>query len=521
MKELKPAGTYLSVLTILLGVCGLAGWLLDLPVLYGFLSKSASMKFNTALVTLLLGVATLCYQLGYKQSSRILGSIVLLFSLSILSGYVFSIDLNIDQWVVGDQFTNTQQAPPGRMSAFTATCFLLVSFGMELFASKKPSAAQSILTLCFLLVYSASIGLLLNISGLFQFGQYSAIAFPTTLGLLSATLGLLYTSKYQGWLSEAFSRHSASVPVRFAVLYFLILLPIIIAGFIWILKHTTVTPEYAMVVLMLGAAVLTLPWAFLILRKLNRSDDRLHSLIEELQKSRKKLNEKNQELTFVNQELDSLLHIVSHDLRTPLMSLEGSLELLHRRLENKVEDKDRQLFTIPGKSIKRLRNTIEHLGQIIKSQKLNAEGAEEVDLCALVDDIRAELSETLQSTGGRITTQVDDCQIFYKRVHLRSILQNLITNAIKFRHPDRAPIVHIQASPTKDGVQIAITDNGLGIPQKDLPDLFHKYRRFHQHVEGTGVGLYLVQQLIGIKGGTIEVKSQEGAGTTFTLFLPV
>ncbi|WP_158826625.1 sensor histidine kinase [Mucilaginibacter lacusdianchii] len=506
MNKIAPTSTYLSLLTILLGILGLSGWLWDLPVLYSFLSNGASMKFNTALAILLLGVSSFCFHQGYKSVSLIIYLAIFLFSLTILLEYIFSVDLKVDQLGILDNITDAVQAPVGRMSAFTATCFLLVCTGMQLFTLGKANVAQIILVFCFLLLYSALVGLLLNITGLFQFGRYSGIALPTTLGLSSTTIGLLYASRSQRWLSEAFSKHSASVYVRYAILYFLLLLPIFVSGFIWILKHTGVQPEYAIVVLMLGTAALTFPWAFLVLKKLNRSDARVHNL--------------NQELVFVNKELDSLLHIVSHDLRTPIMSLEGSLELLHRRLETKIEEQDRKLFAIPQKSIKRLRSTIEHLGEIIKAQKLTGQDAEEIDLCALLDDIRVEISETLENTGGQIITEAVNCTIYYKRVHLKSILHNLITNALMFRHPHRSPVIHIQASMVDEGVQLVIADNGLGIPEKNLPGLFLKYRRFHEHVDGTGVGLYLVQQLIGIKGGTIEVQSQEGQGTTFTLFLP-
>jgi signal transduction histidine kinase len=98
-------------------------------------------------------------------------------------------------------------------------------------------------------------------------------------------------------------------------------------------------------------------------------------------------------------------------------------------------------------------------------------------------------------------------------------IQNLITNAVKFRHPDRLPVIHISALTLNDGVKVIVSDNGLGIPKKKQQTLFSKYARFHQHIEGTGVGLYLIKQLLESHGGSIDAISEEGRGTTFTVYI--
>lgn len=520
ISKLKYSEHYFFAIPILLSIAAILGWLFNIPALYSYLSNGASMKFNTATATLFIAVAAITIQEGHVKISRFLSLIIFLFSLTTLAEYALTTNLYIDDWVILDELTSAHADFPGRMSVLTAVCFLLLSVALELSSVQRYHWSQGILMMCLLIVYGASIGLLLDISNLFQFGAYSAMALPTALSLMLATLGLLSASRHSGWLNEAFSKHSAAVYARYAILYFFMLLPVFVAGFIWTLKHTAATPEYLVVVMILAASALTLPLAFVILKKLNRADDDLHKLNEQLHKSTTTLANKNHELTFVNQELDSLLHIISHDLKTPLMSLEGSLALMHRNLANKIEERDRALLTIPGKSVKKLRSTIDHLSEIIKSQKLSTEGAEDIDVCELVNDLQTELADNLNSTGGRIIMEADNCVIHYKRVHLRSILQNLMTNALKFRHPDRPPVIKIQAGHENDGVRIIFSDNGLGIPAKDITTLFNKYRRFHQHIEGSGVGLYLVQQLLAIKGGTISVASEDGVGTTFMLFIP-
>jgi signal transduction histidine kinase len=103
---------------------------------------------------------------------------------------------------------------------------------------------------------------------------------------------------------------------------------------------------------------------------------------------------------------------------------------------------------------------------------------------------------------------------------MESVFYNLISNAIKYRHPDRQPSISVQSNLKDEYVQIDVADNGLGIDLKTHKDnLFSLYKRFHFHVEGKGLGLYLVKTQLGALGAKIEVKSTDGVGTVFSLFI--
>lgn len=478
------------------------------------------MKFNTALIITVLGVSLFLATKEKHTAAGVLGLFVILFSALTLAEHLFNFDLKIDQWLLADTFTDAKMEHPGRMSAFTALTFFMVALGLELALYKKYVAAQLVLTIALLTIYAAFVGILFNISGLFTFGHYSSIALPTSLGLLGATLGSLSCTAHQGWLREIFSEYSAAVTARYAIISFFLALPIFVGLLSLMLTKADVSPNFAIVVLMTGFAALILPIAFFVLRKLNRSDEDLSRLTAELRDSSRQLTYSNEELARKNKELDNLIHIISHDLKTPIMSLQGSIDILERKLATQIEEKERHLFSIPRKSVKRLSDTIKHLSEVIKTQKLADDFQEDIDLCALVRDIEAELQNTIRDSGAQITVHIDSCRIRYKRMHLHSIMQNLLTNALKFRHPNRTPLIEITAASKNDDIEIRVTDNGLGIPEKEMPGLFHKYKRFHEEVEGTGVGLYLVQQLLSMHGGTIKAMSQEGQGTTFILCLP-
>jgi signal transduction histidine kinase len=104
--------------------------------------------------------------------------------------------------------------------------------------------------------------------------------------------------------------------------------------------------------------------------------------------------------------------------------------------------------------------------------------------------------------------------------HLRSIVYNLLSNAVKYRDPARPPLVQVRATDTTAHVVLEVQDNGLGLSEEQQSQLFAMFRRLHDHVEGSGVGLYMLKRIMENAGGTIAVQSQPGVGTTFTVTFP-
>ena len=100
------------------------------------------------------------------------------------------------------------------------------------------------------------------------------------------------------------------------------------------------------------------------------------------------------------------------------------------------------------------------------------------------------------------------------------MVYNLLSNAVKYRAPNRPAVVQLRAHCTPESVVLEVQDNGLGLNETQQGQLFGMFRRLHIHVEGSGVGLFMVKRLIENAGGTIAVRSQPDAGTTFTVTLP-
>jgi signal transduction histidine kinase len=101
---------------------------------------------------------------------------------------------------------------------------------------------------------------------------------------------------------------------------------------------------------------------------------------------------------------------------------------------------------------------------------------------------------------------------------MRSVLYNLINNSIKYASPDRHPVIKITSQKTDKYDIISVTDNGLGLKPSDREKVFSIFKRVHLHVEGSGVGLFLVKRIIENGGGRVELESEEGVGSTFKLY---
>ncbi len=102
---------------------------------------------------------------------------------------------------------------------------------------------------------------------------------------------------------------------------------------------------------------------------------------------------------------------------------------------------------------------------------------------------------------------------------MRSIFYNLISNALKYRHPERNPVVDLKTEQLDDGILLTVKDNGLGISDANKEKVFSMFKRLHDHVEGSGVGLYIVKRIVTNAGGRIELESKLEEGTTFKIFL--
>lgn len=239
---------------------------------------------------------------------------------------------------------------------------------------------------------------------------------------------------------------------------------------------------------------------------------------KELLLTNDELSGKNDELLRINNDLDNFVYTASHDLKSPIANMEGLATLLRDILQGKLEAEDMQVLDMVQNAINKLKGTIADLAEITKVQKELHSSVEPLSFEHMLQDITADISGMVQEAGAVFKTDLQVENILYARKNLRSIIYNLVSNAIKYKAPQRKPEVCISTYLQEGYVVLEVKDNGLGIKKEQQHKLFSMFKRLHSHVEGTGIGLYIVKRIIENNGGKIEVESELGKGTTFRVY---
>lgn len=241
-------------------------------------------------------------------------------------------------------------------------------------------------------------------------------------------------------------------------------------------------------------------------------------LATEVDRQTQDLKQANIELTEHNNRLEQFAFIISHNLRAPMSRIVGLSSILDFTKDvNEVSE----IVKLMLKSTHDLDQVIKDLTIILGIQKMNSQALDNIKLSVLVDKVMNTLEPEIKESKAAITVDFEKAKVVKSLPpYLESILYNLISNAIKYRHPGRRPAIYVTSYIQGDFFKIDISDNGLGMDLENVKDaLFSLYKRFHFHVDGKGMGLYLVKTQLAALGGKIEVKSKEGEGTTFTIVL--
>ncbi len=135
----------------------------------------------------------------------------------------------------------------------------------------------------------------------------------------------------------------------------------------------------------------------------------------------------------------------------------------------------------------------------------------------MLREVEASIQDSLVKAGARIVLNFPVPVVPFSKKNLRSVLLNLLSNAVKYRSPDRTLEVTLSTEQTDGFVVLSVRDNGLGMGE-NKHEIFSKFKRIHHHVEGSGIGLYLIKRMITSAGGDIEVESELGKGSVFKVY---
>lgn len=226
----------------------------------------------------------------------------------------------------------------------------------------------------------------------------------------------------------------------------------------------------------------------------------------------------NESLRKVNAELDRFVYSVSHDLRAPIASVLGLIQIA-RSEQNREEQK--RYFGLMEGSLQRLDSFIHDIIDYSRNNRLESK-PEPIFFNELIEEVAASLRYMPDAFTVELIKEFSIEATFYTdRQRLRVILTNLISNAVRYYNPRQLrPYIRINVKTTESQAILQIEDNGIGIEEEYLPRIFDMFFRAHQESKGSGLGLYIVKEMIKKLEGEIEISSIPRVGTCFEITLP-
>jgi signal transduction histidine kinase len=236
--------------------------------------------------------------------------------------------------------------------------------------------------------------------------------------------------------------------------------------------------------------------------------------ITALKKVQKELDQKNKSLLRINADLDHFIHAASHDLLSPLSSIETSINVMNRMPVS--QPKLIEFLNLINVSIRKYRELITDIAKIARIEG-DMMVMEMVNVDNILNNIEWSLEDKIKESGATILRDLEVESILFSKKNLRSIIYNLVSNAIKFKGEEK-PLIYVKTMVNDDFTALSVQDNGIGIPKKSINKIFEMYGRLNQKAEGQGIGLYLTQKIVNAANGKLEVESEPGKGSKFTIY---
>lgn len=235
--------------------------------------------------------------------------------------------------------------------------------------------------------------------------------------------------------------------------------------------------------------------------------------------TQQKLGAATKALAQTNEQLQTFAYSISHDLREPLRSISGFADILSKSLADRLTEEEQTYLQFILDGSERLNLMAKGLLSYLKQGAYQENQA--VDLNEIVRDVRADLRRLVTETATQIHCQ-ELPQVNGNATQLRLVFQNLLTNAVRFRQPEVSPEINIEAKVNKEGIQIEVSDNGIGFNESLIPKMFRLFGRLHSRNDypGTGLGLALVDRIMTAHNGEVRAASPREFGSCFTLIFP-
>lgn len=270
--------------------------------------------------------------------------------------------------------------------------------------------------------------------------------------------------------------------------------------------------------------IILLFFTFIKYSKLAMSEKKINSYLRYEKKAddihKKDVKEIN-ELYRSNKELEGFAHIASHDLKEPLRMVTSYAELLHEQYENKIDKKCNMYIHYIVDGATRMQVLIEDLlsYSCVKTHEYNFES---LNLSKILESVKSNLKMMIVENDVKIKSGIFP-EIKGDRIQFIQLLQNLFSNAIKYRRPDVNPIITFNVERSGENYLFSVQDNGIGIDAKFFDRIFIVFQRLHKKtdIDGSGIGLAIAKNIVAKHGGKIWVTSKLNEGSIFYFTIPV
>ncbi|PRY84646.1 sensor histidine kinase [Mongoliibacter ruber] len=264
--------------------------------------------------------------------------------------------------------------------------------------------------------------------------------------------------------------------------------------------------------------LMTASLLYLLVKKYYESLDKK---VRELEQLNRKLKGKSNELESSNSDLEQFAFVISHDLQEPLRMITSFLSQLKRKYDDQLDEKAQQYIFFAVDGAIKMKQIILDLLEFSRVGRFN-EPLEEINLNEILKEVCESNKKLIEGTRAQISIK-ELPVILSHRALMTQLFQHLLENSLKFRHENKSPEIEIGVRESQKNYDFWIKDNGIGIDQEYTERIFAIFQRLHTSEKfggGTGIGLALVKKIIDYYGGSIELDSTEGEGSTFYFSLP-
>jgi len=542
VRRIRIWSRILAGIAALQGAAALVGWAVGNEMLKGAYASNINIKTNTAIALLLSGLSLLLLARRPPRNAfrtwlgRILAVAVIVIGLATLSEHVFGWNLGIDEYLFPEGAGIAATQSPNRMGPPASICFSLLGAALLLldWRTRSGKAPSQYLPLAALVIaFLPFLGYVYGDHDLYGVAKYTAIALSTAICLILLSLAVIFARCDAGPARLLAAEDAGGIVVR-RLLPATIIIPIALG---WL---RLVVQDLGLYEAQFGTSLLTLTfigvfsvliwWNGAALSRLSAARERAEAAEREL--SARLLialdgeRDARERAEKANRTKDEFLATLSHELRTPLNAILGWAQVLAHK-ERRDQDLDRGLEAIERNSRLQAR-LIEDLLDMsrIVSGKIRLD-FREVALDQIVEAALVAIAPSASAKGvtvgrGEIDPAVRPIHGDSERIH--QILWNLLSNAVKFTPPGGTARVSLRRADS--GVEIIVSDNGIGIPPALLTKVFDQFLQADASTTrrqgGLGLGLSIARSLAKLHGGSITAASDgEGKGASFTVRLPM